>query len=303
VKKCLSVLSALLLIPSPLHADAQSDTFVITLENCTLNCTVQENSTAVVTSAEVTGDYVEIPSKAGGFTVIGIGDKAFQNQSALVSVSIPETVESIGKNAFFGCTGLAEAVIPDSVKSIGEGCFISCTGLKKAVLSSSVEEIPDKCFYSCASLSTADIPLSVKSIGNEAFFVTDIKSMYIPDTVVSIGENAVGMHHIRNAESGIQSIGAVDDFEIIASPRSCGAEYAEKYGILLDSKKGDVNGDGSVNSVDASLVMAEYCTNSAGKQSFFTPLQSFRGDFNSDGSSNSVDASLIMIDYTFNSVA
>ena len=298
-----AVLSALVpfLTAEQVNAEQMPYVYTVTIENCTFNYIVQENSTVLITSAEVTGHNVEIPSSAGGFTVTAIGDKAFQNQSELVFLSIPDTVTSIGKNAFFGCTGLEETNIPDSVKTIGEGCFISCTKLKNISVGNSLEYIPDKCFYSCASLQTAEIPPSVKSIGSEAFFVTDIKSMFIPDTVSSIGENAIGMHHIRNAESGIQSIGAVDGFVIIASPDSCGAEYARNYGITLDSATGDVNGDGSVNSIDASLVMANYSISSVGNKPFLTSLQSFRGDTNNDGAVNSIDASLIMAEYSRNS--
>ena len=69
--------------------------------------------------------------------------------------------------------------------------------------------------------------------------------------------------------------------------------------IPEDYTLGDVNGDGLINSVDASAVLTEYAysmTESGGK---FNELQKKAGDVNKDDILNSVDASLILEYYAY----
>ena len=64
--------------------------------------------------------------------------------------------------------------------------------------------------------------------------------------------------------------------------------------------KGDVNGDGGVNSIDASLVMVEYAKSSSHDTEGRMSDEEFEaGDVNVDGAVNSIDASLIMGYYTY----
>jgi len=74
------------------------------------------------------------------------------------------------------------------------------------------------------------------------------------------------------------------------------SDYA--YGSAVKYSKGDINSDGSVNSVDASLAMAIYTQMSSESQLSFSNAQISAGDVNSDGSTNSIDASVIMAYYS-----
>ncbi len=51
---------------------------------------------------------VVIPDSIDGMPVTEIGDEAFLNNSALTSITVPQTVERIGARAFKGCTRLQE---------------------------------------------------------------------------------------------------------------------------------------------------------------------------------------------------
>lgn len=44
------------------------------------------------------------------YSVIGIYDKAFQNESQIEEVTIPATVVYIGENAFDGCNGITKVI-------------------------------------------------------------------------------------------------------------------------------------------------------------------------------------------------
>ena len=75
------------------------------------------------------------------------------------------------------------------------------------------------------------------------------------------------------------------------------------YNISLVKTVGDVNGDGAVNSIDASHVMYAYGMMST-SSSFTVPAEMFSVyDVNSDNSINSIDASLISAYYSLASVS
>lgn len=63
-----------------------------------------------------------------------IGDSAFQNCTALTSLSFCKTGNvSIGGSAFSGCTGLTALTIPASVTSIGAKAFDSCNNVGEII--------------------------------------------------------------------------------------------------------------------------------------------------------------------------
>ena len=61
--------------------------------------------------------------------------------------------------------------------------------------------------------------------------------------------------------------------------------------------RGDVNGDGFIDAVDASTVLAEYARLSSNKKGTFTAEQNTAADFNGDGKVDAVDASAILAKY------
>ncbi|MBR6968567.1 MAG: hypothetical protein IKH78_08540 [Ruminococcus sp.] len=66
---------------------------------------------------------------------------------------------------------------------------------------------------------------------------------------------------------------------------------------------GDVNGDGTVDAVDASSVLAAYASKSSGKESPLYSYQESAADLNGDGVVDAIDASLILSYYAFASVS
>ena len=70
-----------------------------------------------------------------------IGDQAFRDYTALVSVTISDSVTSIGDQAFRGCTALVSVTISDSVTSIGYGLFQGCTALESVTIGERLVEI------------------------------------------------------------------------------------------------------------------------------------------------------------------
>lgn len=131
---------------------------------------ILNNTAVIVTNYKYNGAAadVTIPSRYQGKPVTTIGHAAFFN-SAVTSVTIPDSVTSISDEAFINCPKLTNISIPNSVTYIGFSAFSSCTSLKSITLPSSLSFISGALFLGCSQLTTIHIPVSVTSIGNNAF--------------------------------------------------------------------------------------------------------------------------------------
>lgn len=124
------------------------------------------------------------------YTVTAINNAAFPN-SAVTSVTIPDSVTSIHDVSFFNCSQLTNISIPNSVTYIGYSAFSYCTSLKSITLPSSLSTISRALFSGCSQLTTIHIPDSVSSIQFYAFHdCENLKTIRIPVSVTSIGDFA-----------------------------------------------------------------------------------------------------------------
>ena len=142
-------------------------TFTVTVAAAT-NTFDFDEPTRTITKYVESDTVVVIPSKINDVTVETIGNTAFQN-SAVTSVTIPDSVTAIYSGAFANCSQLTNISIPNSVTYIGFSAFNSCTSLKSITLPSSLSSISEALFFGCSQLTTIHIPVSVTSIGNYAF--------------------------------------------------------------------------------------------------------------------------------------
>jgi hypothetical protein len=169
--------------------------------------------------------------------VTGIEDGAFEGQTGITSITLPDSLESIGDDAFKDCTGITGTVtIPGSVENIGDGAFEGCTGITKVEIGDGVETIGESAFEGCSSLTTVEFPDSLTEIGSNAFKDCDLTgdlsipsgvkniepytfygcknltSITIDDGVVSIGDNAFygcsGATGTLTIPSSVTTIGA-----------------------------------------------------------------------------------------------
>ena len=151
------------------------------------------NNTAVIVNnynCKGTAADVTIPSCYKGKPVTAINNAAFPN-SAVTSVTIPDSITSIPDAAFVNCSQLTNISIPNSVTYIGYSAFSSCTSLKSITLPSSLSTISKALFSGCSQLTTIHIPVSVTSIENDAFAgCSQLTTIHIPVSVTSIGNCA-----------------------------------------------------------------------------------------------------------------
>lgn len=154
------------------------------------------------------------------YRVKRIGDFAFQNNTDLLSVTIPNSVWRIGSGAFFGCNRLIGITIPKSVTYIGEHAIEGCTSLETIVVevennkydsrdncNAIIETSTNTLILGCKN---STIPNNVTNIGNRAFRDCEIRKITIPGSVTTIGEGAFsGCRHLTsiNFPSSLKTIG------------------------------------------------------------------------------------------------
>ena len=115
------------------------------------------------------------------------GDNPFANNDQIKNVIIEEGITHLGNYVFSSCHYIQSVELPESLISIGEYVFENCT-----------------------ALTNISIPDSVTSIGQYAFSGTGIRSVVIPESVVTLDTNSMFMD-CRQLESVIlpQSVTAI----------------------------------------------------------------------------------------------
>lgn len=86
-------------------------------------------TTGTITKYIGTESTVIIPNTISGVPVKRLGDYAFEDNTNITSVTIPDGVISIGDDEFRNCSNLKSITIPDSVVSIGAEAFRNCSSL------------------------------------------------------------------------------------------------------------------------------------------------------------------------------
>ena len=83
----------------------------------------------VIGIGTATDTDIIIPSEYNGIPVTEIGVTAFDGNTNITSITIPDSVTKIESYAFKGCTNLKSIFIPASVTDIGYQAFEGCTNL------------------------------------------------------------------------------------------------------------------------------------------------------------------------------
>lgn len=103
------------------------------------------------------------------------------------SFAVPEGVETVEKFAFSN-SSLSEIILPDSLKAINDYCFFGAEKLESVTVPSSVRYIGYLAF-SESGIKEAVLSEGLEEIGDSAFKNTDIKELYIPDSVIKCGRD------------------------------------------------------------------------------------------------------------------
>ncbi len=115
----------------------------------------------------------------------------YDKRESITSIVIEEGVTTIGNYAFHQCAAFITLTLPESITYIGEAAFRYCHGLLLVKLGSKVTEIAREAFSGCENLGGIHLPEGLTTLGNSAFYqckkLTDLE---IPTTVTTIGNAA-----------------------------------------------------------------------------------------------------------------
>ncbi len=190
-------------------------------------------------------DYITIPSKVDGHTVVALGESLFEGCTEITGVSIPYGVREIGDSAFYGCVSLQEVILPYGVSALGDLVFFNCFGLTEMTLPATLETMglapfgntgiakfkvdPQNQFYAvkgdllcdkngkvvvacpnALNATVVTVPSGVEEIGEGAFYGCDgLSRVVLPASVKTIGRWAFG--YCEN----LQAIGLVSGLKTI----------------------------------------------------------------------------------------
>lgn len=148
-------------------------------------------SLSVTDIVDSTVQRVVIPASLDGYTVVAIGDMAFDDNKTITSVVLPDTIKSIGMMAFDECSNLTSIDLGSSCTSIGGSAFSGCRRLAAITLPNTIKEINYSAFKNCTALKSITIPEGITEIQNHTFYgCSNLTKIVIPSTLKSIGDNA-----------------------------------------------------------------------------------------------------------------
>ncbi len=195
------------------------DNWLIYGKESTVSCTISEGTVGIAGGAFQDNSNLSNVTLPESLKVIS--SKAFSGASALEQLVLPESVETIESYAFEDCSSIAQVCIPDSVTALGRYAFYNCTSLKSVTLSKNLTDISARAFDGCAALESITIPYNVKEISWDAFANCGKLRKFIilnPECVIS-----------SLALSAANTITAVYT-TVYGWPGSSAQEYATKYG-------------------------------------------------------------------------
>ena len=221
-----------------------------------------------------------------GSSVREIGEEAFA-YNGFEEVNLPDSVKALDSGAFFSNRQLKNLDL-GSVETIGDNAFNYCDSLKKVVIPDTVKTIEISAFSRCEQLKELTIGSSVSDIGAVAFADCALTSVTIPENVTTIRDFAFGYNYSYDSHSYLP----IEGFTICGKKGTEAERYANENGFIFKEPGaaviGDVNGDNSVDVLDAAVVQ-KYA---AGKTDL-TAEQLYAADVNGDNNADVLDAAMI----------
>lgn len=220
MKKILSIFLAVIIIISSCSVNA----FSLTSGSYTY---ILENGKAVITRYSGSASSVLVPSVLGGYSVYAIGESAFQNNSIITSVTIPNSVSEVRANAFRNCSKLAKI-------TLAEKCVITRFG-ENAITGTAYYNDKSNWTVRPKNLNTSgDISFGNEqdSIPWEFIKATELEYLYIKDInnaeKILVKCHAVGQYTVKYttttvADGALRGESGLVEFRISVKTVSIGA--------------------------------------------------------------------------------
>ena len=208
---------------------------------------VADGTYAKITGYNGAGGAVVVPEKIEGYTINAIGDNAFENKSAVVSVKLPANIVEIGNNAFYK-TGYYNTAAnwEGNVLYIGNYLIQAKDTLSGSyTVKDGTTLIADFAFASAKSLTSITLPAETLNIGDYAFSgctalsavtVNAVESEWKTSAVVGIGNAS-----FQNATFTFKIVPHVHDFVVTEeTPATCTTAGYRKSACTCGEKKDEV---------------------------------------------------------------
>ena len=91
---------------------------------------------------------VVIPDQIGDYPVIGIKKEAFDCNSVIEEVVLPDSITKID-SAFWNCPNLKKINLPENLTELGARAFAKCTQLQRTEIPAGLKKIGDAAFSDC----------------------------------------------------------------------------------------------------------------------------------------------------------
>lgn len=115
---------------------------------------------------------VIVPEKYNGLNVVYIEDDAFQNNTNIEEVLLPNSVNQIDSDAFCGCTSLKKINIPENVSKIYSNTFEGCAELVSIIIPKKVDYLGREAFLDCVKLTLITFESEYCQIQEDVFYNT-----------------------------------------------------------------------------------------------------------------------------------
>lgn len=174
---------------------------------------------------------------------------------------------------------VTKIVIKNGITKISDSAFADFDNLEEVVIEDGVESIGEKAFYECDNLTKITIPASVTSIGED---------------IIWTGYYWVGDEsHVYQAKIYTEKGSEADKY---AAKYDISCSYYTE-GVTVDL--GDVDSNGTIDALDASMVLMAYAMKATGKPSNLDTEHLKAADVNFDGNVDAFDASIILSYYAY----
>ena len=177
---------------------------------------IVNNSYARITRYSGSATSVQVPSTIGGYAVQVIGARAFQGNTVLESVELPDGLTTIYAYAFENCTSITSIHLPDSITTMGYKVFGGCSNLVSANYPVNWVNSPSgngsnsyeygNVFSGCPKLTEIEISEGVKAIAPHSFAnLTTLTRVTLPSSLTEIGRyafaGAIGLTEVTIPEN------------------------------------------------------------------------------------------------------
>ena len=162
---------------------------------------------------QVTGMVAPTNITAWSSNTVTTEGGAFQS-CRITSISLPTSITTIAAGAFNGCSNLSSVSLPSNLVSIGAASFAGCNQLQTLEIPETVESFGSNSAYGfisytfggCTKLKNLNIPNKISTITNGCFKGCGLDSIYIPQSVRSLGEESFATNTLRIVKMGVANL-------------------------------------------------------------------------------------------------